>query len=200
MVRVRGLKLWPVSTSDVFVEEFHFGLLPITDCGRCKRLPVGVVEPSLLGVERAETRGVRGFRAICDEGVGSADCLRLLGWGRWLPTLDERCFVVLALPGLGIPSPDIMTEEGGELCGVSMPLPVVDLSFESMLEMESRSCCPLLSCWMSSTRTSSSAIRSLSSCHFACISVCKRMISPLTVKRSFTPLSMIDSTLSIAGP
>jgi hypothetical protein len=33
----------------------------------------------------------------------------------------------------------IITDEGGELPGVSMPLPLVDLSLESILEMESRS-------------------------------------------------------------
>jgi hypothetical protein len=33
----------------------------------------------------------------------------------------------------------IITDEGGELPGVSRPLPLVDLSLESMLEMESRS-------------------------------------------------------------
>ena len=44
------------------------------------------------------------------------------------------------------PMDDMITEEGGELCGVSIPLATVDdMSFDNMLETESRSCCALLS-------------------------------------------------------
>lgn len=99
-----------------------------------------------------------------------------------------------------MPRLDMTTEDGGELPGVSRPLATVDLSFETMLEMES------LSCWLGFSAKISSTIESVSfmlfrtSAHRDCISVCNLRISPLTVSRSLTPRSTMDSTRSIAGP
>lgn len=83
-------------------------------------------------------------------GAGSDESLRLveadrrlealaLGDRSWLPP----CFRAGVCGSR--PNVDMITDEGGELPGVSMPLPLVDLSLESMLEMESRSCWLFLS-------------------------------------------------------
>ena len=107
-------------------------------------------------------------------------------------------------PGVDGSSPPIKplmtTEDAGELPGVPIMLPKVDLSFETMLEIESRSCWFFLSVCASSILTSSSSIISLRLSHFFCISKCSLRISPLTVRRSLTPFSMIERTRSIAGP
>jgi hypothetical protein len=47
--------------------------------------------------------------------------------------------------GVSKPRLDMITDEGGDVPGVSWALPVVDLSLDSMLETESRSCWPLKS-------------------------------------------------------
>ena len=64
VVRLRGLKLWPVSMSPVFVEPFHFGLWAKEEDGRDIRFPVGVAEPSLDGTESVDIRAATGFRVI----------------------------------------------------------------------------------------------------------------------------------------
>lgn len=86
-----------------------------------------------------------------ETGAGNDESLRLefedmrleelaLGDRSWL-TPCFRAGVRGSRPMFGI-----ITDEGGELPGVSLPLPlVVDLSLESMLEMESRSFRPFLS-------------------------------------------------------
>src|SRR3569833_4732465 len=101
-----------------------------------------------------------GFRAAGGTGGPVAETRRRLvaGWGWWLPMLEVRRFD-LAPPGVVVaavskPRLDMMTDEGGELWGVSFPLPMVDRSLESMLEMESRSCWPFVSgCSCSSVRS-----------------------------------------------
>ena len=95
----------------------------------------------------------------------------------------------------------ITTEDAGELPGVLMTLPalVPDLSIETMLDMESRSCWCLFIC-ISSRARSMSFISTLILSHRALVSNCNRRISPFTVKRSVTPFSIMDKTLSIAGP
>ena len=77
MVRLRGLKWCPVSTSPVLVEPFHLGRLPMVDAGRGRRFPTGVTEPSRDGgiVESLDEIGFRGSWAA----GGSDDCLRLAG-------------------------------------------------------------------------------------------------------------------------
>lgn len=94
----------------------------------------------------------------------------------------------------------MMTDDGGELPGVSCPLPTVDRSFDSKLDTESLSCLLLLSASTSSTMASVSFMFALRLAHRDCKSECKRKISPLTVRRSLTPRSIMDKTRSIAGP
>lgn len=113
-------------------------------------------------------------------------------------TLPFRAGVVESslLPKFGI-----ITDDAGELPGVSLlKLPMVERSFETMLEIESLSCWFLWSACSSSSVASSSFIWSFSASHFCCMSECNLNISPLTVRRSLTPFSIIDNTLSMAGP
>lgn len=66
VVRESGLKLWPVSTSDAFVEDLHAGREGTVDVGR-GIFAAGVL--TLLGVARTDRRAMLGFRGPC-AGVG----------------------------------------------------------------------------------------------------------------------------------
>ena len=61
MVRVRGLKLWPVSMSFVLVDEFHFGRVAKEEEGRGNLLAVGVAELSRDGTDNVDIRAATGF-------------------------------------------------------------------------------------------------------------------------------------------
>jgi hypothetical protein len=148
----------------VFVEAFHFGRVANDDDGRGMLFAVGVAEPSLGGTERVDILAT-GFRVTWLLGVGRDDCLGLPGVAKWPMALADRDFGALRWVELLRPMDDMMTEDGGELWGVSFPLAIVDMSFDSMLETESRSCCSLLSAWSSSTQASMSAMDSFSSSH-----------------------------------
>jgi hypothetical protein len=93
-----------------------------------------------------------------------------------------------------------LTDDADELLGVSMKLLVIECSDETMVLTESRSCWFLISRFTPSRRESSSRISAWMLAHFLFISDCRPRISPLTVRRSSTPRSMIASTLSIAVP
>lgn len=143
VVRLSGLKLCPVSIPDVLVDAFHRGRLDSVEFGRGIRFPVGVVERSLDGVLRVDRREPRGLLDPWPEGVGRDEFLRPGGLD-WLPILEDLCALAAGVD-LVRPKVDIITEDGGELPGVSLPLPIVDLSIDSILETESRSCCPFWS-------------------------------------------------------
>lgn len=66
VVRESGLKLWPVSTSDAFVEDFHTGREGTVDVGR-GIFAAGVL--ALFGVARRDRRAMFGLRGPC-AGVG----------------------------------------------------------------------------------------------------------------------------------
>ena len=90
------------------------------------------------------------------------------------------------------------TDEAGELPGESMPLPVAGLSVVTMVEIESRMC------WLRERLTSSSEasitrMLALSASMRDVMSESSRIVSPLTVRRSWTPFSMMVSTRSMAG-
>lgn len=93
---------------------------------------------------------------------------------------------------------DRMTEDAGELPGVSMALPVAGLSIVMMLDIESRSC--WLAVRLRSSRTESITFKlALSASSRDSMSDSNRRISPFTVSLSLTPFCMIETTLSIAG-
>lgn len=157
LVMLSGLKLWPVSTAFGFVDEFQRGRWPIVDDGRW--ILLASVEASLEPRESMARRDAVVFFGSWLAGVGIDTCLRFAGWGKWLLRLPERCLATFAVGVVGSrPRLDMMTEEGGELPGVSSPLPMVERSLDSKLEMESLSCWPFLSDWMSSSMTSVSLI------------------------------------------
>lgn len=123
VVNVKGLKLWPVSTSDVLVDAFHFGRLDSEEGDREVRFPVGVADPSLEGTDRVDIRAATGFRVIEEwEGVGREDILLLLGCGSELPPLVERDLEIRMLVWELAGWLDIITDDGGELSGVSWAL------------------------------------------------------------------------------
>lgn len=172
---------------------FQRGLLSRVDAGRGTWLAEG------SGVA-ADELGMVDRREVClleyaDVGAGSEECLLLLDWGAPgdLPLL-----------GTGVcgskPRLVMITDDGGELPGVSWPLPTVERSLDSKLETESLSCRLLLSAKTSSTMASVSDMLALRLDHLDCRSECSRKTSPLTVRRSLTPRSMMDRTRSIAGP
>ena len=106
--------MWPVSMSFVLVEAFHFGRAKEED-GRGILFAVGVAEPSLDGTDSVDILAATGFRVTWLFGVGSDDCLRLAGVGKWPKALADRCFGALMWVELLRPMDDMMTEEGGEL-------------------------------------------------------------------------------------
>ena len=91
------------------------------------------------------------------------------------------------------------TDDAGELSGVSIALLVAGLSIVMMLDIESRNCWFLVA--LRSSRAASMAF--IFSCRdddLAFKSVCRRIISPLTVSLSLMPFCIIDNTRSIADP
>lgn len=151
VVRLRGLKLWPMIVSLVFTLEFHLGL-PfgfVFIVGRGSRFPVGVAEPCLgdgdarpVGAAIIDIRDVRPFRGTLPEPTeGMLELRARPGWGRLLLLLDRNLPFFRGVAGSNsLLIPVITTDEAGELPGVSLRLPIVDRSFETILEMESRSC------------------------------------------------------------
>lgn len=89
-----------------------------------------------------DIRGLDGtaLRVTVEAEAGMVDCRRdAAGFGSWLPGVPACRDLDRAVGGAF--RPVIMTDDGGELWGVSWPLPNGDLS-DKMLETESRSCCP----------------------------------------------------------
>jgi hypothetical protein len=118
-----------------------------------------------------------------------------------LPTELSR---LLEVPILGVdaprmPFPDIiMTEDAGELPGVSAVLPVAGLSTVIMLDTESRNCWLLLILASSSTESITFMLAFRAST-FVLMSASKLTISPFTVSLSLIPFCIMDMTLSTAG-
>lgn len=86
-MRLRGLKLCPVSIPLVFVDPFHFGRLGRVELGRCSLLGgTGVVDDDELGI--AERREAARLPELA--GAGSEDWRRPEAALLW--TLEERVF------------------------------------------------------------------------------------------------------------
>ena len=78
-MRLSGLKLWPVSTSDALVEAFQRGRPGRVELGRGGNLlPEGVAEVSRLGRPKVDMREVMGFRPVVTwaSGAGKDEFLR----------------------------------------------------------------------------------------------------------------------------
>lgn len=143
---LRGLKLCPVSSPLVFVLMFHLGRLLAGDsCGRdpFRVAGVGVVAATFPGGEGSPVLRVEDFRLERFElACGMPEDRRTLDMVVRVadPTELPR---LLELPsGVDEPfrvPPDTMTDEAGELPGVTATLPAVGLSIVTMLEIESRS-------------------------------------------------------------
>lgn len=76
VVKLKGLKLCPVSLSDVLTEPFQRGRLsPRLDTDLGMRFPIGVADVLLAGVyvlgglDSVDSRELNGFLAICDGGA-----------------------------------------------------------------------------------------------------------------------------------
>lgn len=134
VVTLRGLKPWPISISLVLVLVFHRGRLSLGVLeGRGSR-PVGVAELCRGGIGDGEAR-------LKDRGGCPALKFLLAPAALLLPL--ERIFPFLAgVVGSSLLLKfDMITEDAGELPGVSLfKLPMVDRSFETILEIESLSC------------------------------------------------------------
>lgn len=116
-----------------------------------------------------------------------------------------RVFVLLR--GVGVLEPwklplrlTAATLLAGELPGVSNKLLPRERSLDITVDTESRSCRSFVSVLISPSTSSMSLISPWSVDHRSFMSDCNLRISPLTVNLSWTPLSMIARTLSIAGP
>ena len=83
-------------------------------------------------------------------------------------------------------TPDITTDEAGELPGVSMALPVAERSIVMMLEIESLSCAFRFA-FISSMALSMAFILSVKALALVLMSVWSLIISPLTVNLSLRP-------------
>lgn len=153
-----------------------------------------------------------GEGAVTEGGLGIPDfLLAAVGVGCGRPekrrTLDmvDRAALPTELPRrLDEPSgvlewADRITDEAGELPGVSDTLFVAGLSMVTMLEMESRSCCWVFAKSTSSSDSSMTLMLALSAFTRDFISASSRSVSPLTVNRSLTPFCTIETTRSIAG-
>ena len=155
-----------------------------------------------------------GDDVVTEGGLGIADFLPVaegVGCGRpenrrtldmvvraALPTeLPRR----LDVPPIGVVDPlrERMTDEAGELLGVSGTLLVAGLSIVTILEMESRSCCWVLTKLLSSSDSSMTLMLALSALVRDFISAKSLNVSPFTVNRSLTPFWTIVTTRSIAG-
>jgi len=132
----------------VLTLEFHFGLpskVPDIE-GRGNRFPVGVAElcrdtDSLLGgVPYADERVISPFRGSWLDPTGALTFRLRPGCGRWLLPGRNLPFFPGVEGSISLLSPVITTDEAGELPGVPFMLPMVDRSFETILEMESLSC------------------------------------------------------------
>lgn len=115
-----------------------------------------------------------------------------------LPTELPRLLAALGVETLFMPLPDMMTEDAGELPGVSTALPVAGLSIVIMLDIESRNC------WLalrlrSSSNPSMTFMLALRASSLDSMSESNLRTSPFTVSLSLTPFCMIETTLSIAG-
>ena len=120
--------------------------------------------------------------------------------------LDEgvRCLVYPLSPYLGAGFSILWggksTDDGGELPGVPAKVVLVkERSAETMLDIDSRNLefCRVLK---GSSKVSRSSIVSVKSRILDDRSLCRRRISPFTVKRSFRPFWMIARTRLMAGP
>lgn len=115
-----------------------------------------------------------------------------------------RVFVLMS--GVGVLEPWKLpfrlaaTLLAGELPGVSKRLLPRERSLDITVETESRSCRSFASVLMSPSTISISLISPWSVDHRSFMSDCNLRISPLTVSLSWTPLSIMARTLSIAGP
>jgi hypothetical protein len=137
VVRVKGLKLWPTPMSAVLVELFQRGLLFRADSGREADPPTGVGMVDLPAA--VADREPSGLRVAWLEGVGRRESLRFVCCA-WLPAGPRPFLSILGVGVTGsIPRLAMITEDGGELPGVSRPLSTAERSLEIMLETESRS-------------------------------------------------------------
>lgn len=94
-MRLRGLKLWPVSTSIVLDEPFQRGRLLTIETGRLSWLAGTLWDDDELAT--VDSREKPGFLPRWDEGAGSDECRRFEGIGRALePPAD------LSLGGLAV--------------------------------------------------------------------------------------------------
>lgn len=131
VVKLNGLKLWPIRPSSVFTLEFHRGLpsgLWVRE-GRERRFPVGVADPCLddpgdgeawgAGAAMVERRLVLPFRGIWFVFDGMLTFLLAPGWGRPLLAFDRALPFCTGVICSGPVSAVMTTEEAGELPGVS---------------------------------------------------------------------------------
>ena len=154
----RCLSFWPNSKYSTFGDEFHRGLLSARRIGRCGRSPVvGVAEVAYGAGEapreltsRLTERDIGFLRGIWVEPLTPGGMIEF----RLAPPLGRVALLnpmLLRLLEAFMPG-DIsrltpfdgpkMTDDAGELPGVPTALPtlVADLSIDTMLEIESRSC------------------------------------------------------------
>lgn len=80
VVSESGLKLWPVSTSDVFVEPFQRGRCASFESGRLIWLADRFVADE--EVEMVDRRDEAAFRPVCEVGAGNDECRRFGGIAR----------------------------------------------------------------------------------------------------------------------
>lgn len=163
---------------------------------------VGVTEVPYEGVGDASPAGtgIDDFRpVIVAVGCGRPENRRTLDMVERVEALPTELSRRLEPPiGVFHPLPLMITDDAGELPGVSITLPVAGLSIVTILEMESRNCWPLTIC-KSSKDASITRRLALSASFRDVISDNSRKTSPLTVKRSFTPFWMMVITRSMAG-
>lgn len=133
VVRLSGLKLWPMIVSLVLTLEFHLGRpsgLAFIE-GRGRRFPVGVAELCLgegdarpVGAAIIDIRVVRPFRGTLPEPTeGILELRARPGCGRLLLLLDRSLPFFRGVAGSNSRLiPVITTDDAGELPGVSLRL------------------------------------------------------------------------------
>lgn len=204
-VGLTGRKLCPVSSPLTFVLPFHLGrLLAGGGCGRDAFRVAGVGVVAGVPTDGDDSPGLGiddDFRLLRFElACGMPECRRTLDMvvraadPTELPRLE---------PPIGVdapfrPLPDTITDEAGELPGVSATLPVAGLSMVTMLEIESRSCW-FLEILMSSSDESITLMLAFSASVLDNMSERSPEIAPFIVSRSLTPFWMMETTRSIAG-